>query len=265
MQKQTDAVVGQNVRMYDSYYLKPDWWFQFRYDTQVKRKTFLHLYKKVKGNRSLTNQKVLEIGFGSGAVLFSFDTTCELAGVEISHSAVERATRKAEEKGYRAFDFKIVNDESLPYQDESFHVVFASHVIEHVENDKKLLEEIRRVLRPDGMAIVLIPINENYEDPNHLQRYTSSDFKKLSENSSFEVRYPLENELLFHFVEKFYFEEYNYRWKILGPLIAMLFNFPTSILPFGAYQIIDRIMKSLGWLPRQFGCVLLKQSGKLQG
>ena len=246
-----------NVDMYDSYYQKPDWWFRFRYDTQVKRKTCLHLLKLAK--KSLRNQRILEIGFGSGAVLFSLDTSCELFGVEISHSAVEQAIQKAQEKGYKTFEFRILSEDTLPYSDGLFDIVVASHVVEHVENGRKLLDEIRRVLRPDGVAVILIPINENYEDPNHLRRYTSTQFMKLANDCSFRVLYHLENELLFHVVEKFYFEGYNYRWKVLGPLIAGLFNFPTSVLPFPAYRVIERGMKTFGWQPRQLGCVLAKQ------
>ena len=260
MHSSNHSVANQNIELYDTYYQKPEWWFKFRYDTQVKRKTCLHLFKLAKD--VVSNLRVLEIGFGSGAVLFSLDTSCELYGIEISHSAIERATRKARVLGYKAFDFKLASNEALPYSDELFDVVFASHVVEHVEYDNKLMSEIRRVLRPDGVAVILIPINEKYNDPNHYRRYTSSQFEKLSEDCSFRILHKLENELLFHFVEKFYFEEYNYRWKIFGPLIAMLFNFPTSVLPFRIYQLIDRVMISLGFLPRQYACVLAKRDVK---
>jgi len=247
-----------NLDMYDSYYHKPDWWFRFRYDTQVKRKTCLHLLKSIK--KSLRNQRILEIGFGSGAVLFSFDTSCELFGVEISHSAVEQAIHKAQAKGYKTFEFRVQSEDRLPYSNSEFDIVFASHVVEHVENERKLLNEIRRVLRPNGVAVILIPINENYVDPNHMRQYTSAQFMNLANDSSFRVSYHLENELLYHLVEKFYFEGYNYRWKILGPLVAALFNFPTSVLPFWAYQVIEGGMKKLGWQPRQLACVLTKKN-----
>lgn len=256
MEQKYDSIVDPNVEMYDSYYQKPDWWFRFRYDTQVKRKTCLHLLKQV--GRTLANQRVLEIGFGSGAVLFSFEANSEIYGIEISRSAIERAARIAQKKGYKAFEFQKAIGSTLPYPDDAFDILFASHVIEHVQDDKKLLAEIRRVLKPRGVALVLIPINENYDDPNHIHHYTGSRFAELAEECSLQVLYQLENELLFHLVEKFYFEEYNYRWKIFGPLIAALFNFPTAVLPFWIYQILDRVMLSPGWKPRQFGCVLVR-------
>jgi ubiquinone/menaquinone biosynthesis C-methylase UbiE len=249
-------VLDKNIQMYDTYYQKPDWWFRFRYDTQVKRKTCLYLLKQA--GRSLNNQRVLEIGFGSGATLFSFAPSCEIFGLEISHSAVKRAQEKARKLGYRASRFEMVQDASLPYPQEYFDVIIASHVVEHVEDDQRLLREISRVLKPNGVAVLLIPINEIYDDPNHIHRYTSLEFVEVAQRCALRVAYPIENELLFHLVEKFYFEAFNYRWKIFGPLIAALFNFPTSLLPFWGYQVLDRAMIRLGWKPRQFGGVFNK-------
>jgi SAM-dependent methyltransferase len=56
----------------------------------------------------------------------------------------------------------------IDFPDESFDVVYCSHVLEHVPDDRKALAEIRRVLKPDGWAILLVPIDaaETIEDPS---------------------------------------------------------------------------------------------------
>jgi ubiquinone/menaquinone biosynthesis C-methylase UbiE len=256
MDYKNNPIIDHNIQMYDTYYQKPDWWFRFRYDTQVKRKTCLHLLKHV--GRPLHEQRVLEIGFGSGSVLFCFDRSCEIYGLELSHSAVSQAEQKAGKLGYKDFRFGIVESDLLPYPDEYFDVIIASHVIEHVRDDNQLLQEIRRTLRKDGNAVILIPINENYEDLNHMHRYTSEIFMALVTKNLFLPIHVMENELLFHFVEKFYFEEYSKRWRIRGPIIAALFNFPTAILPFWMYQSIDKMMIAFGWKPRQLACILTR-------
>lgn len=57
----------------------------------------------------------------------------------------------------------------LPYPDASFQAVLCSHVLEHVEDDRRAMREIRRVLRPGGWAVLMTPIDarlaETYEDP----------------------------------------------------------------------------------------------------
>lgn len=65
-------------------------------------------------------------------------------------------------------DYRIdLQEISLP--DHSFDVVICSHVLEHVPDDRKAMTEIRRVLRPSGLAIIMVPIEEGwdqtYENP----------------------------------------------------------------------------------------------------
>ena len=47
--------------------------------------------------------------------------------------------------------------EKLPYENETFDVVFCSHVLEHVNNEEKSLQEIKRVLKKDGILIIGMP------------------------------------------------------------------------------------------------------------
>jgi len=45
----------------------------------------------------------------------------------------------------------------LPFNDNSFDVVFCNHVLEHIPDDKKAMQELYRVLKPNGMGIFQIP------------------------------------------------------------------------------------------------------------
>jgi len=45
----------------------------------------------------------------------------------------------------------------LPFEDNSFDVVFCNHVLEHISNDTKAMQELYRVLKPTGMGIFQIP------------------------------------------------------------------------------------------------------------
>jgi SAM-dependent methyltransferase len=51
-----------------------------------------------------------------------------------------------------------VDLQSLPFADGSYDFVFASHVLEHVPNDKKAIQEIRRILKPNGLAVLPVPV-----------------------------------------------------------------------------------------------------------
>lgn len=47
---------------------------------------------------------------------------------------------------------------NIPFEDNSFDVVFCNHVMEHVDNDIKACAEINRVLKPDGWGIIQSPV-----------------------------------------------------------------------------------------------------------
>lgn len=52
----------------------------------------------------------------------------------------------------------------IPFDDNTFDVVFCNHVMEHVEDDIKCMSEIFRVLRPGGFAIMQVPLNYNRKE-----------------------------------------------------------------------------------------------------
>ncbi|MCE5185482.1 MAG: methyltransferase domain-containing protein [Planctomycetaceae bacterium] len=56
----------------------------------------------------------------------------------------------------------------MGFDDSSFDMVYCSHVLEHVPDDRKAISEIRRVLKKDGVAVILVPITarQTFEDPS---------------------------------------------------------------------------------------------------
>jgi SAM-dependent methyltransferase len=58
----------------------------------------------------------------------------------------------------------------MPFEDASFDIVLCSHVLEHVPDDRTAIAEIRRVLRPGGRAIIIVPVKiertEEFLDPS---------------------------------------------------------------------------------------------------
>ena len=101
----------------------------------------------------------------------------------------------------------------IPFEDNSFDVVMANHLLEHVEDDRKVMREFHRVMRSGGWGIFQVPIDykaqDTQEDPtvtdprererlywqsDHVRLY-GLDYKNRLEEAGFEVKaipYPVE-------------------------------------------------------------------------
>jgi SAM-dependent methyltransferase len=99
-----------------------------------------------------------------------------LAGKRILHFAPEKALSRAlrDNAGYKTADLRQrgvnhqVDITRLPMADETYDVVIANHVLEHVDDDHLAMQELFRVLHPGGIALLTTPINPTrqmtYED-----------------------------------------------------------------------------------------------------
>lgn len=94
---------------------------------------------------------LLDVGCGDGSLLFRYlkKIPTEFYGVEGAPSLAA----KAQERGIRTSSFDL--NGRWPYDDNKFDVVFSSQVIEHVHNTRLFVEEIFRILKPGGSAVVM--------------------------------------------------------------------------------------------------------------
>jgi SAM-dependent methyltransferase len=63
----------------------------------------------------------------------------------------------------------IGNAESLPVRSGAFDVILCTHVLEHLDDDRRAMRELRRALHPDGVAVVSVPLRldrPTHEDPS---------------------------------------------------------------------------------------------------
>lgn len=100
------------------------------------------------------NIKILELGCGDASLwnknFNHIPSNWEITLTDFSDGMLKDAKKNLGEKRSR-FNFKIVNAENIPFEDESFNVVIANHMLYHVPNINKALKEINRVLKSEGI------------------------------------------------------------------------------------------------------------------
>ncbi len=135
------------------------------------------------GNQNLI--RILDVGCGTGANLEMLAQFGESEGVDVSDDALEFCKAK----GLKAHKGLA---ESLPFQDESFDVVTALDVVEHLDDDVAGLREMHRVLKSDGRTLIFVPAfmwlwGVQDDISNHRIRYTKKQIIERLQKAGFEI------------------------------------------------------------------------------
>lgn len=120
------------------------WWYR------VRREIVLSLLSSI-ATKKKGPLRILEIGCGTGELLKEIGRFGTVRGIDISPRAIEYCKT-------RGLTNAVIGDATrIPFPEESFDVVIALDVIEHLENDSIGCNELVRVLSPDGTAIITVP------------------------------------------------------------------------------------------------------------
>ena len=158
------------------------WWYVGR------RRIIQSLVERICATLNNSNPSILDVGCGTGANLKMLAAFGRAAGVDISQQAVEFCRQR----GLDAV--KLGAAEDLPYENDSFALVTALDVIEHLDDDVAGLREMRRVLRPDGRVLLFVPAfmflwGVQDDVSNHRRRYTLPSLLKAVEAAGFAVEW----------------------------------------------------------------------------
>ncbi len=160
-------------------YLHPAW--KDSLDASV-----FHLHAKPGG-------RLLEVGCGSGAALQSMQKKgWHVTGLDFDEGAVSNARSKGLDVRHGQLSAQV-------FADQTFDAVVMSHVIEHVPSPLELLIECRRILKSDGILVVLTPNADSWmhirygrnwrglETPRHLQIFTSRSLASVAGSAGYSV------------------------------------------------------------------------------
>ena len=156
------------------------WWFVVRRD----------LFKRFIGKLGLRQDAdILDIGTSTGTNLrmlvdLKFNN---IRGLDYSDHAIEFCRQK----GLPAVTKGDICD--MPFEANSMDLVVATDIVEHVEDDQKALDEIHRILKPGGHALLTVPMFMSLWGPQddislHQRRYRRTEFRNLIRSENFEIQ-----------------------------------------------------------------------------
>ncbi|MDQ8003892.1 MAG: class I SAM-dependent methyltransferase [Pedobacter sp.] len=143
--------------------------------------------------KGIRPQKVLEVGAGDGSILHflnEWNFAPEIHALEIAASGVEKIKERnlKNVKEVRVFDgYKI------PYPDDSFDLIILAHVLEHVEHERILIRELKRVAKH---VVIEVPRDYKFNVDKrlshflaygHINMYTPTLLRFLLKSEGFEV------------------------------------------------------------------------------
>jgi ubiquinone/menaquinone biosynthesis C-methylase UbiE len=103
---------------------------------------------------SYPGKKVLEVGVGQGTDLVQFAKGgAEVSGIDITQRHLELSARNLEVRGLHA-DLRWATAAAIPFESDSFDVVYSIGVLHCTDNTVRCLSECHRVLKPGGELIL---------------------------------------------------------------------------------------------------------------
>lgn len=116
------------------------------------------------------NLKILDLGCGDGFSISVFKSNGfnNIIGIDLHAEKVKLAKKL----GHDVLEGDVHN---LPFGKEEFDVVFASHILEHSYDIKKVIAELKRVTKKNGCVFVIIPIEKNTKNPAHKQPIANAE------------------------------------------------------------------------------------------
>ena len=115
--------------------------------------------KALKALKPISNERYLEIGFGTGLfaeMLLSSTPNAMMAGIDPTPTMVQTAQKRLTKRGFgQQIDIREGTDETLAWSDNYFDAVVAIHSFQFWKDPAHTIKEIHRILKADGRVVIV--------------------------------------------------------------------------------------------------------------
>lgn len=161
------------------------WWFIAR--RRLVQEWIAEALSKTAGSSEALARTVFDVGCGTGANGKMLEQFGQFYGTDMSQEAL----RFCHERGLQRLARTWV--EHLCFATDSFDVITALDMLEHVDDDMAGMKELFRVCKPGGFLLVTVPAygflwSEHDEALHHRRRYTASELRNKLSVAGFEIQ-----------------------------------------------------------------------------
>ncbi len=146
------------------------------YDKKINRsgKAYLEIYKYLTQETDIT-MKILDIGTGTGEIPICLcENVRSIEAIDTSSAMIQIARNKVQAMGINNINFSVVDKTVTSFENGSFDLIIISNLLHIIDNPLSVVEEARRLLKPDGKIIIISYLH----DENILSRLISYFLQK---------------------------------------------------------------------------------------
>jgi SAM-dependent methyltransferase len=238
-------ILRQQKELYEgAFYRRNRWRWVFRDDCRYRKNRLLEVLLQL--GFSCNDSRIFELGFGTGDLLFQFPTGCTLMGVELSEDAVRAIREDPRLDRYNGDWFRPLGDDgSVPAPPWKADLVLASHVLEHVPDDRRVLSQLVPLVRKGGLLALFVPIEPEGFDPKHVRTYTVDSVAELMREHGLKVVHAEENYHIRSGPLRHMDHPARHDWPVLKSLEGIR-DLCLTLVPYAATRGIEELLQHAG-------------------
>jgi len=101
------------------------------------------------------SDSVLEVGIGTGLNLPLYPWSCQLTGIDLMQEMLDKAVERVHNLAMPNVTLKVMDATSMDFGENEFDKALATYTISAVPDPIAVLREMRRVVKPDGIIVIL--------------------------------------------------------------------------------------------------------------